>query len=293
MTTQDTDGSGVNPMPQSQQTLMDTACEFKDGQTIMKFTKMMVEPGEVKITPGDNIFLWAHGRSTTVGYHGPDKARFDLNLSTGAGEQVAAPNRAAWLAHGIMAFIAWGVFVPFAVQSSLLRDLLPAGPIWFNLHRAFNAMAFVLTVAAFSVAVAYTNKEGGDHFENSHEKMGLSMFILAFAQVLGGAFRPHLPAPDSGEEKTTVRQGWEVGHRAVGVALLACGFWQMSEGIVLFSSKYSVSSGNEDSVTIAYWVWIGVMAAIIVLGGGYFKLRGNSGSAAGSGNDEQPPQSGV
>lgn len=166
-----------------------------------------------------------------------------------------------------MAFLAWGVFVPFAVQSSLLRSLLPEGPLWFNLHRAFNTTGFALFIAAFAVAVSTVIKEKGEHFSNDHEKMGLAMFIIAFVQVFGGVFRPHVPEP--GEEKTGLRKGWEVGHRVIGVALLACGFWQMQDGIKRYAIKYSV---DEDPVTIAYWVWIGVMSAIIVFGGVYYKI---------------------
>ena len=176
-------------------------------------------------------------------------------------------NDAYLLAHGIMAFLAWGVLVPFAVQSSLLRSLLPEGPLWFNLHRAFNTTAFALFIAAFAVAVSTVIKEKGEHFSNDHEKMGLAMFIIAFVQVFGGITRPHTPEP--GEEKTGLRKGWEVGHRVIGVALLACGFWQMQEGIKLYAIKYSV---NEDPVTIAYWVWVGLMSAIIVFGGVYYKI---------------------
>ena len=192
-----------------------------------------------------------------------------------------------------MAFLAWGVLVPFAVQSSLLRSLLPDGPIWFNLHRAFNTSAYALFIAAFAVAVATINKEGGTHFDNDHDKMGLAMFILSLLQLFGAAFRPHLPAPDTDDEKTQVCKGWEIGHRVVGVALLACGFWQMSEGITLYYNKGYISSVS--GLNIAYWVWIGIMSAIIVLGGGYFKLKNKNASntrnasASGAGDAEAPP----
>lgn len=287
-------------MPDSSQTLEETSVEFVDGKTIMKFTKIMSESGEIEISPQDNTFLWAHGSSNALGYHSA-KASFELNLSSGASAELSAPNKSAWLAHGIMAFLAWGVFVPVAVQSALLRSLLPEGPIWFNLHRAFNTTAYAFFIVIFAIAVAYTQKEGGsgDHFQNGHQKMGLAMFIMATAQVIGGAARPHAMAP--GEEKTPVRKGWEVGHRVLGVALLACGFWQMAEGIKLYSAKYAVSESSEDSLTIAYWVWIGVMSSIIVLGGGYFKYRNRSSTndaniaapPAAAAGDEEVPQAEV
>lgn len=90
------------------------------------------------------------------------------------------------------------------------------------------------------------------------------MFVLASLQVLAGMIRPHVPGP--GEEKSSVRQAWEMGHRVTGLVLLGCGFWQMREGISLFAQKYSVSAENENKLAIAYWVWIALMSALILLG---------------------------
>jgi hypothetical protein len=263
---------GAVPMPESAQTLTDASVEVIDQQTIMKFTKVMKEAGEIEITSRENIFLWAYGSSDVLGKH-LGRSLFDLNLSSGFVEEVKVPNMSAWLAHGILAFFAWGVLVPLAVNSSLFRDLLPKGPLWFNLHRAFNTAAFALFVALFSIAVSYTMKEGVDHFDNDHQQMGLAMFILTTVQVMGGVFRPHLPEPGSVGKKTKFRKRWEGGHRLFGAALLACGFWQISDGIKLFSRKYSVSESNEDKVCIAYWVWIGVVSATIILGIWYSKIR--------------------
>jgi len=66
-------------MPESQQTLSNTKIEVVNGQTIMKFTKIMREPGEIEISTGDNTFLWAHGSSNTIGYHAK-RDSFELNL---------------------------------------------------------------------------------------------------------------------------------------------------------------------------------------------------------------------
>ena len=62
-------------------------------------------------------------------------------------------------------------------------------------------------------------------------------------------------------------------------ALLACGFWQMSEGIELFAIKYSA----EDKLSIAYWVWIAVML-VCLLGGAFFRYKMMS-----SNNDDDVP----
>lgn len=160
----------VQPMPEDQQTLIDATVEVVDGQTIMEFTKIMAEPNEIEITTGDNNFLWAHGYSQTLGYHAKTEA-FVQNLSAGTAAVIEAPNKSAWLAHGVLAFIAWGVLSPWAVEASLFRHYFGA-PTWFKLHRAFNSAGYALTVAASAVAVAYYGKEGGVHFSNDHTKMG-------------------------------------------------------------------------------------------------------------------------
>lgn len=283
MSSKDPDGSGVYPMPESQQTLTDTSVVVTDGQTIMKFTKNIREIGEIEINTGNNKFLWAYGTSSTLGFHAA-RSVFELNLASGVSEEVTVAYKSAWFAHGIMAFLAWGVLVPFAVQAALLRSLLPKGPVWLNLHRALNLSAYAFFGITFIVAVVYTLKEKGAHFANAHQRMGLAMFILALAQNLGGYFRPHNPA--SGEEKTKLRRGWEIGHRVLGVALLVCGFWQINSGIELFSMRYSISKSKDDIVTTVYWAWIGIMSAVILLGGGYFKYRNPASSKA---SDNETP----
>lgn len=261
----------IQLMPPEEQTLTDATVEYIDGQTIMKFTKKLKEPNHVEIGMGNNIMLGAYGITPTIGYH-TRKMTFFVDLSSGVTEEKSIPFMSAWLAHGIIAFIAWGVLVPTAVQSAIMRSLFK-GPTWFKLHQYINAIAMALTIAVFAIGVAVTGKEGAPHFENSHERMGLAMFLLVIIQAGDGAIRPPAPAPSSGEEKTLSRKFWEIGHRIGGVALLACGFWQMDSGIKLYALKFNgAGSSQEQGVIIAYWVWIGFVVAMLVIGSVYFKF---------------------
>ena len=287
----------VVPMDTAAQTLTDATVTIDDvGRTIMKFTKLMKEAGEIEISMvGEMGFLWAVGSSIELGYH-QSRSPFAISLSTGLAQEIKVPNMTAWLVHGILAFVAWGVLIPFAIDSSLFRSMLPkkqgssgssSSKLWFNLHRTLNTTAFALFIALFSIAVAVTAKEGGDHFFNSHEKVGLIMFIITTLQVVSGIFRPRLPPPESVDEvKTTARKGWEGGHRLLGVGLLACGFWQMQDGIELYVMKYSISEENESKVVIAYWAWIGLMTATIILG--LFVSTKHKGAANQQNRKEQP-----
>ncbi|KAL7541858.1 hypothetical protein ACHAXR_011295 [Thalassiosira sp. AJA248-18] len=60
----------VVAMADDKQTLMDTAIVQEGGKTTIEFTKMLVEDGEIAILEeGLNNFLYASGRSNSLGYH--------------------------------------------------------------------------------------------------------------------------------------------------------------------------------------------------------------------------------
>eukprot|EP00984_Skeletonema_dohrnii_P038017 scaffold40757_cov211-Skeletonema_dohrnii-CCMP3373.AAC.1 len=47
----------------------------------------------------------------------------------------------------------------------------------------------------------------------------------------------------------------------------------MDSGIKLYAIKFNgVGSSQENSVILGYWVWIGFVVAMLVIGGVYFKL---------------------
>ncbi|KAL7426856.1 hypothetical protein ACHAXM_000618 [Skeletonema potamos] len=73
---------GVTPMDDSQQTLIDASIRVYRGPiTVLKFTKIMKEQGEIEIMPGDNTFLYAQGQSYYLGQHaGDSRGSFQLNL---------------------------------------------------------------------------------------------------------------------------------------------------------------------------------------------------------------------
>lgn len=73
----------VQPMPDIQQTLTDASVTVdEDGNTILRFTKIMAEPDEIEISPTDNTMIWAYGSSDTLAYHAA-RGSFDINLLSG------------------------------------------------------------------------------------------------------------------------------------------------------------------------------------------------------------------
>ena len=200
--------------------------------------------------------------------------------------------RTLWVVHGICAAIAWAILVPLAIGSSLLRQVIgnvcfpQHVGLWFAFHRALNILAILLTIVAFSVAVYIIGQNpNARHFDMvTHRKVGLAIFILCLLQALNGILRPHAPAaavdkPTHQEveqdeedrhekadeshstEKTSTRIVWEVAHRILGVALLAMAWWQVQDGLKLYSLRYASS----DNLLSAFWGVVGGLVGIILI----------------------------
>ena len=74
-------GAGkIDLMSPEEQTLSDASVDFKDGKTVMKFTKPLVEPNQVPFVVGNNQMLWAYGSSPTISYHAK-RSPFSLDLT--------------------------------------------------------------------------------------------------------------------------------------------------------------------------------------------------------------------
>ncbi|CAB9505014.1 Eukaryotic cytochrome b561 [Seminavis robusta] len=262
-----------------QQTLMNHSIFQNDTHTVLEFSKYLKEDGEIEINPsGTNFILVAAGISNAFGSH-RYRASVGLVFQPCVEGQLASNVTAAgavsiefddkkrfFKVHGIMAAIAWGLLAPLAIANSMCRHLIPKQGLWFEAHRGFNIMVFVLTVIAFAVVVkALEDTSGGnaDHFKpregalGKHHTIGLVVFILVIVQCIGGMMRPHLPSP--GEKPSAIRVMWEFGHKGCGISLLAMGWYQCHSGLVLYARRFT----NEEDYVGVFW---GITATIAAIG---------------------------
>lgn len=194
--------SGVNAMPVTQQTLQDASISQNGTHTVLSFTKLLVEEGEHPINlEQPNTFLWAVGSSNALGQHAAtnrgsrvvETAQCQVtfnglvqNPSFLQQTVTKAPSttntETLWAAHGGCAAVAWGILVPLAIGSSIIRETLeslglPKGA-WFQLHRGLNTIAALLTICAFGIAVHLIQDAGRDHFTGgTHLTLGLVIFV--------------------------------------------------------------------------------------------------------------------
>lgn len=134
--------------------------------------------------------------------------------------------------------LAWGLFIPSGVFASLFwRSVEPKGR-WLHIHCALQLTGVVLTIVGF--AVALTMMHDG-HFKGSHERCGLTIFLLAMLQPLNGFLRPHKVAgAPKGETDINTPAGaplkrtiWEVLHKGIGYLLAVLPIAQLVTGVRL------------------------------------------------------------
>lgn len=319
----------------------DAKIAFADGKTVMDFTMSFSDWGVpldddlMSISlKNPSTFIWAHGVNgdTELKHHGPyNKGSHTIDnlmslshsreqsFNSMTLQEQSRSTKSAWLAHGIIAFLAWGIFAPMSVTTAIMRDGdVPAfckglasmiSKKWLYIHVGLNTLTYAFTIILFSVAVSNINRENDSHWEHAHSKMGLAMFLLISFQVLGGYFRPSsatLPSSDTteteenGEEgisnedgieehrpmpmKSMLRQAWELFHNMFGIMLFLFGVWQMHAGLELYHQRYASST----LVAVFYILWMALWTGIII-GGSLYKwfLRSRGlGSADGDNGKE-------
>lgn len=258
------DVDGVNPMPQEKQTLIDSSIDQTGGKTILKFTKLLEEDGEVYIkAAGHTTFLFAIGEGNTLSKH-KEKGVFRLDLSRCEDGTVigAGTYKGAWVAHGTFATLAWAIASPFAIATAWFRTLVPSS--WIYIHVAANALSFLFTLIAFLIAVITISvTRGKQHFSGRHHIVGLSLMLLITVQVLNGFLRPPVErkSDDSStvNSKRTPRQMWYLIHSTIGVAMVGLGLYQVSDGYNFFSNEFMVTS-----LTPFYYVYLSLILLAIV-----------------------------
>ena len=100
------------------------------------------------------------------------------------------------------------------------------------------------------------SEEDRNHFNDTHEVLGLVIFLFATLQGLGGVLRPRLVKQNLEREEPLTkeqkfRKVWEVFHRVLGVALVCMAWSNCQSGIGKFADRFG--DDDEKMHTIVFW----------------------------------------
>lgn len=155
-----------------------------------------------------------------------------------------------YIAHMVFMIIGWMICFPAGI---LIARYGRTFFTWFPKHRMINTIGFVAVFIGFFLAIGAVASDGGPHFSNTHEKLGLAMFILLFAQIALGALSHSL------KQRRNTR---------------IVGFIHIPFGLILFGlSVYQIHEGFEEwdwgppsYASYIIYAWAGVMALVYLAG---------------------------
>lgn len=220
--------SGVrqSPTPALSKTGAETAGGFVTGM----FTRELIAAGLPDLIDGENIAIWASGSATSasafVNHGPPNRGRGGLS---GSGNSFSEPVRTIFQIHGAFMGISWLILVPLAITT--MRYFKKFNPATFQIHRAVNSLAVILTTAAFIMALVEANRT-----EIVHLTIGCVVFALAIIQVIAGAARP--------DKGTSARKPWYFAHAIFGSLAVTLGIVNSFLGIDTNRIRRSFDDGN-------------------------------------------------
>ena len=183
-----------------------------------------------------------------------DIERQDRMYASASRTEPTSAKNLAWIAHGTLAVLSFGILMPASIYSALCRDIFPTS--WIYIHVFINVATFVLVTVTVGLAFTTMNSQSdkNGHFKELHHIMGLGLLLLVSFQTCNGFLRPHrefitededdtlpgtIPSSDWERIKFTSRTLWYLIHRITSVVIFGCGTWQITSGIAIYARKYN------------------------------------------------------
>lgn len=163
--------------------------------------------------------------------------------------------RSAWVAHGVIALIAFGILAPLSAFGPSFPSLIPT-----EAYTAIHVTTFVLSFVTVSIALQ-TKKELVDDdvsdLKEKHQLVGLALLLLVCLQTLGWIHH---------DQKSDLARKLITG---AGLVAFVFGAYEVVTGCSIFAKHYI--SADWGQVYLGYIAWLMLM---IVGGKLVMKYRG-------------------
>eukprot|EP01084_Bolivina_argentea_P237166 398674_1 len=230
-----------------------------NGNTMLAEYKTALSNTQWSTSTQTITFRYAYGSDMILKQHISTSDVFKYNMQTG-GVTIEKDNISPYTCHGIMMWITWSFLASIGIMSSRFRRVIEkCAPqkkaLWFLIHRTIQGSVVIFVIISFSIVVYYTGHNGNGHFDTSHKKLGLTVFIIAVCQPLNALIRPHPSV--NGKSKPIKRFLWEIIHKGLGystwiMALVNCYLGLCTDMI------------NSKTWSIVHCIWIIFIGVIFI-----------------------------
>lgn len=151
-----------------------------------------------------------------------------------------------FIVHGVVMGVLWGFFAPLAV---LIVRYFKAHAFWVHAHRALMVLVVAGTLGGAAVGFA----RAGPNLPYSHNKLGISIVLVALVQFSLGALAKYMRENPEDPASVAARPWVGPAHRWLGRISLAISFANTQLGISKFSEQHSTSYSNWFGIVIGLW----------------------------------------
>ena len=153
----------------------------------------------------------------------------------------ASPHRYAWIAHGSIGVVTFGLLVPLAFFGTALSAYVRLG---------VHILAFALTFATVAMAIVALSGMGNSsegHLKEDHHISGLLLLLLMSIQTASGLLLPSDgPSKENSYEvdyyeqrRVAVERLCHFVQKVLKVGIFCLGLYQVHSGLTLYAKKYS------------------------------------------------------
>lgn len=168
------------------------------------------------------------------------------------------------IAHGIICILGFLFFLPLG--SLVARYFRASTSTWFKAHQTIQSLlAGPLVIVGFSLGIAVVASGGGPHFDSSHTRLGLALFVLYLIQVLLGNII-HRFKSKSALRRRPVQN---YIHVVLGIFIIGLSFYQVHTG---YEDEYPDATGQEPlpkAADIIFYVWLVLIPVLYLAGLGF------------------------
>lgn len=149
------------------------------------------------------------------------------------------------IAHMVLMIVAWFILVPTAILFGRFGRTFFK---WFPLHRNIQIAAFLVVLIAMILIIVKVGS--GTHFDSTHAKAGLAVFIIMCLQMVLGAVG----------HKTKRFNPSRIVHVVIGLGITIVGIWNATSGLKLWSW------GAPRWANWILWIWFALLAVAYLAG---------------------------
>lgn len=170
--------------------------------------------------------------------------------ATGAGKQklsnrILNRNNKLIIAHMVIMVVAWFILVPSAILMGRFGRTLST---WFVVHRNIQIAAFLFVLIGLILIIVEVGS--GTHFESTHAKTGLAVFLIMFVQMVLGAVG----------HRTKRFHVSRIVHVVIGLGVTVVAIWNATTGLSLWQW------GAPRWASWILWIWFALLAVAYLAG---------------------------